>query len=149
MQDPIKANPVNVAYLRHIDEVKPLSGEKKDINIFSDTDSIFASNYFKKLGRHFKTFFEAKPSVQVIYITNEKKDREGRNIYFMAITKKELIYEEEQDKKLLRLMYLFEFDEIKTNQGVVYSVQAKQKFKKKLKQIGRDIQNKHAYVFEA
>lgn len=149
MVDPIKANPVNIAYLRHVDEVKPLSSEKKEINIFSDTDSIFAFKYFKKLSRHFKQFFESKPGVQVIYITNDKKERDGRNIYFVAITKKDLVYEEEQEKKLLRLMYLFDFDEIKTNQGIVYSVQAKQKFKQKLKQIGKDIQNKHAYVFEA
>jgi hypothetical protein len=67
----------------------------------------------------------------------------------MAITEKDFIYEEEQEKKLLRLMYLFGFDEIKTNQGVMYSIQAKQKFKQKLKQVGKDIQNKHAYVFEA
>ena len=126
-----------------------MSGEKKDVNIFSDTDSIFASKYFKQLARHFKTFFQSKPSVKVIYVTNDKKDREGRNVYFMAITEKDFIYEEEQEKKLLRLMYLFGFDEIKTNQGVMYSIQAKQKFKQKLKQVGKDIQNKHAYVFEA
>lgn len=149
MSEPIKADPVNINFLRHIDEVKPLSSNKDEHNIFSESDSVFSSKYFKKLGRHFKQFFNLKSLVQVIYITNDKKERKGKNTYFLAITDQELIYEEEQDKKVLRLVYVFLHDEIKTNQGVVYNLQAKMKFKQKLIQVGKDIQERHADVFEA
>lgn len=148
MTEPIKADPVNITYLRHVDEVKPLSSQKNDTNIFSESDSVFSSKYFKKLGRHFKNFFKLKNLIQVLYITNDKKERKGKNTYFVAITDQELIYEEERDKKVLRLLYVFSHDEIKTNQGVVYNLQAKMKFKQKLIQVGKDIQERHADVFE-
>lgn len=149
MPEPIKADPVNVAYLRHVNEVKPLSTQKQDVNVFAEKNTLFSFNYFKKLGRHFKGFFQSKPSVQVVYVTNDKKERNGHPIYFMAITAQELIYEEEQEKKLLRLMYSFTHDEVKTNQGIVYNLQAKLKFKQRLIRVGKDIQERHAYVFEA
>lgn len=137
------------AHLRHIGDVKPLSTSRDDINIFIQHPTFLYFGFFKHISDHFITFFKNNSKVHSICITNDKKARSDRNIYFLKVSPKELIYEEEEDNKLLRFVYLLEEDEIKINQSIVYNPQTKQKLMRKLQMVGEDIQSNQAFVFES
>lgn len=154
MQEKTKPTPIDIASFRLNDQSikrtdQPKNATQNTDEISDTTPSIFTFKYFKKIARNFKSYFEQKPSVNVLYVTNERKDHRGKPLYYMAITRQELIYEEVKDKNILRLMYLFDHDELKSNSGVIHNAQAKQKFRQRLKFVGKDIQEKHAEIFEA
>ena len=137
------------AHLRHIGNVKPLSAERSDIGSFLQSKSVFYFGFFKHVATNFLSFFKRQEKIRSIYITNDKKARLGSNIYFVKVSPKELVYEEESDNKLLRFVYLFEEDDIIMNHSSVYNPQTKQKLMKKLQGVGDDIQCNQAFIFES
>jgi len=137
------------AHLRHVGDVKPLSASRSEISVFFNSPTFFYFSFFKQLANQFTEFFKKQPKIRSIFITNDKKARLGSNIYFVRITAKELVYEEETDNKLVRFVYLFEQDDILINQSVVYNPQTKQKLMKKLQAVGDDIQLNQVFIFES
>lgn len=139
---------VNVSALRMASNVKKLSTQKKEVNAFTGDTSTHFLGFFTKVKNHFSEFFKLKPSIRSIYVTNDKKERHGRNVYFVSITQRQLTYEEEQQNDVLTLTLDFQTEKIKTNKGLLFNLKSRYAFYKRLKQIGVDIKNQGAYVFE-
>jgi hypothetical protein len=139
---------VNVSHLRMASNVKKLSAQKKEVNAFTGDSSTAFLGFFSKVKRHFTNFFKTKPEIRSIYVTNDRKERHGRNVYFVSITTQGLTYEEEQKSDVLTLKLDFQTEKIKTNKGLLFNLKSRYAFYKKLKQIGADIRNQGAYVFE-
>jgi hypothetical protein len=137
------------SHLRHIGNVKPLSAERSDIGLLFHSNSVLYFGFFKQISTNFLSFFKRQEKIRSIYITNDKKSRLDSNIYFVKISSKELIYEEESESKLLRFVYQFEKDDVLINNSVVYNPQTKQKLMNKLQGVGQDIQNNQAFIFES
>lgn len=139
---------VNVSALRMASNVKKLSAEKKEVNAFTGDAPTKFLGFFGKVKKHFTGFFKLKPEIRSIYVTNDRKERQGRNVYFVSINERELMYEEEQKNDVLTLKLDFQTEKIRTNKGLLFNLKSRYAFYKKLKQIGVDIRNQGAYVFE-
>lgn len=139
---------VNVSALRMANNVKKLSTKKKEVNAFTGDESSKFLGFFTKVKKHFTGFFKIKPEIHSIYVTNDRKERQGRNVYFLSINERELMYEEEQKSDVLTLKLDFQTEKIKTNKGLLFNLKSRYAFYRKLKQIGADIRNQGAYVFE-
>ena len=146
--DEFELENVNVSALRMANDVKKLSTKKKEVNAFTGDESSKFLGFFTKVTKHFTEFFQVKPKIRSVYVTNDKKERQGRNVYFVSITEKGLTYEEEQKSKVLALKLDFQTEKIKTNKGLLFNLKSRYAFYKRLKQIGVDIKNQGAYVFE-
>lgn len=138
-----------VSHLRHIGNVKSLTGSRESILNCFQINSVFYFGFFKQISDAFSSFFKHYPNVKSVCITNDKKSRFDTNVYFVKISNTEIVYEEETDSKLLRFVYNAEKDDIFVNKSVVYNPQTKQQFMKKLQSIGDDLATNQAFVFEA
>lgn len=137
------------SHLRHVGDVKSISDLKNTIASCFQTDHVFYFGFFKQCSDACLKILNTHTKIRSILVTNDKKKRIDSNVYFVKISSKEMVYEEETEEALIRFVYDIQKDELFLNKTHVYNPQTKQRFMKKIQNVGNDLNTNQAFVFDA
>lgn len=137
------------SHLRHVGDVKSISDLKNTIAACFQTKHVFYFGFFKHCSDACLAILNTHPNIRSILVTNDKKKRIDSNVYFVKISSTQLVYEEETEEALIRFVYDIQKDELFLNKSHVYNPQTKQRFMKKIQNVGADLNTNQAFVFDA